>query len=105
MNWITFMIAFAVGGAVAAPVTGMLKRKRSGWGRARRSLCAAALVPLAIFAVAIAAIAWTQATGPAQGEHNRDPTSLVIIVFAAVVAICTLIGGLVGAALAERQER
>ena len=105
MNWLVLLIAFSVGAAVGVAAVRRFKRTAGGWSGLRRVLTAAALVPAAITICVVLGVAWAYLTLPEGGEGGRDIASFVFAVVGAVLGVPALLGGLVGATVAERSKR
>jgi hypothetical protein len=105
MNWTALFVAAAFGGIVAARIVATEHFRASRPGRIRRVLTASAAVPLVLALLTLIAVIWARLTQPEYGEGNRDVVTFVLVLIGGVSAIVTLVGGLVGAALAERRFR
>ena len=105
MNWLFPSIAFLIGAMVAALMSDRWSRTAPEWSQLRRMLSAAAVVPLVIFILALLGSAWAYATLPDSGEGGREIVIFVLILVGSVLGVSALVGGLVGAGLAERSQR
>ena len=90
---------------MAAVMSDRFSRTAPEWGRLRRVLTSAAVVPLVIGVLALFGSAWAYVTLPDGGEGGRAIMIFVLLLLGAVLGTSALLGGLVGAALAERSAR
>ena len=105
MPWLVVLIAFAAGAIVAATAHRYFRSARPGWTRTRRILEAASLVPAAIVVLVLIGNLWAYATLPEGGEGGREISVFIFTLVGVVCGIPALLGGLIGAALAERAVR
>ena len=105
MNWFVALISGVVGALIAGAMTRLLQKRASGWSGLRRVLTASAMLPGIILTFTVIGVASAQLTGPEHGESNRHVVSFVYKIIGAIFAGLTVVGGLVGAALAEWRDR
>ena len=105
MPWLTLIVAFAVGALVAAATVKRFRRTKPGWSGIRRIFEAASLVPAAVVILALIGNFWAYATLPEGGESGREISVFIFTLVGLVLGVSALLGGLVGAGLAERRDR
>jgi hypothetical protein len=104
MNWLVLLISFALGVMMGAWLTGLLARSRPQWSDRRRLFTAASVLPVFTLLLTLAGVAWTIVSGPGPGENMQGLAVAATATVGAILALLTLVGGLVGAVLARRRS-
>ena len=105
MNWLVLIISFAIAVLTGSLLASKLERSRPDWSPQRRKWTAAAALPAFIVLATLAGVALTMVTTPPPGAAYRGLYSGIYAIVGAVFFIITLIGGLVGAAAAVRNDK
>ena len=103
MNWLVFIVTFAIAVMIGSFLAGRLERSRPEWGPRRRKWTAALALPAFTVLLAIGAVSVTMVTIPA--ADYRDLYSAVYAIMGAIFFVIALIGGLVGAGAVVRKTR
>lgn len=103
MNWLAYILAFVIALVVGSFLGRLLARSRPHWGSTRRLWAAALVLPMFIVLLTAVGLAWVVLAGPGEGENMLDLALVVTAMAGAFFAVIALIGGLVGASLAERR--
>jgi hypothetical protein len=104
MAWMSLAIIFSLAAIVSATAVLWVRRLRPHWSvRKRYVIAALSPVTLVILLTALG-IAWASLTLPKGGEGGREMTRYVLGIIAIVFAAPALLGGLLGAGLAQGRK-
>ena len=104
MNWSLLLIAFAMAVFMGSSLARFLTRSRPEWSPRRRLLTAASVLPSFMLAMTVLGVAWVVISGPGTGENMQDLAVAATAAGGGFFALLALVGGLVGAALAQRRH-
>jgi hypothetical protein len=105
MNWFFLLIGFALAVFMGAALVSLLATMRPQWSAGRRQMTAASVLP-AISAVATLLGIWFISTAEhGQGERMADSAVAALAMIGGGFTLLALVGGVVGASLAQRRRR
>jgi hypothetical protein len=105
MNWSFLLIGFALAVFMGAALVSLLATMRPQWSARRRQMTAASVLP-AISAVATLLGIWFISTAEhGSGERMEDLAVTALATIGGGFALLALLGGLIGASLAQRRRR
>jgi apolipoprotein N-acyltransferase len=105
MNWTFPLISFALAVFMGAALVSLLTAMRPQWSAKRRQMTAASVLP-AISAVATLLGIWFISTAEhGQGERMEDLAVTALATIGGGFTLLALVGGLVGASLAQKRRR
>lgn len=104
MNWTMILIGFSLAVLMGAGLSSLLVQLRPAWSSRRRSLAAASLLPLVTVLATTLGLLWTSSLEEPSGSNIRDLASKAVATVGVGFAVLGFIGGLLGAALAQRRR-
>ena len=104
MFWAVLLLAMLVGGCIAAVATRRLRTHRPQWSGALRIIGGSLVVPGALVFLAVVGTIWAYAALPSAGEAGAEMTAFIVLVIAVVFGVTSFVGGLIGAAIAEKRQ-
>jgi hypothetical protein len=105
MNWSMLFIAFALAVIMGLAFSALLLQLRPQWSPRKRMLVAASWLPAVVILLTLAGLMIVHMSGPGVHEGMRDLAFKATATLGAVFALLGFLGGLVGAALANRKRR
>lgn len=102
MNWLPLTIALGLSVLAGAWLSARLRMRKPLWSLRRRVLTAAVPLPAIILLATMAGAAWYLA---GSSENMRDLAVAVVIGLGSIFGVVTLAGGLIGAAMVERNRK
>ena len=105
MNWSMLFIAFALAVIMGMAFAALLAQLRPQWSPRRRMLIAALWLPGVIFILTLIGLFVVLVSGPGTGENMKDLALAATAAIGGFFALLGFLGGLIGAALAQRRRR
>jgi hypothetical protein len=105
MNWSMLFIAFALAVIMGMAFAALLAQMRPQWSARRRMVVAALWLPAVVLILTAIGFAVILLSGPGTGENMKDLALAATAAMGGFFALLGFLGGLVGAALAQRRRR
>ena len=104
MNWTLVLIGFSLAVLMGAGWTKVLAQLRPQWSARRRMLTAASFLPVITLIITAVGVVWAASLDHPGGGDMRDLAARAIAVLGFAFTCMALVGGLIGAGLAQRKR-
>jgi cytosine/uracil/thiamine/allantoin permease len=105
MNWSFLLIAFLLAVIMGAAFAALLAQIRPQWSSGRRRFAAALALPCVTLLVTLVGVAVVLNSDPETGENMKDRALVAATTLGGFFAVLAFVGGLVGAAIAQKRRR
>jgi hypothetical protein len=105
MNWSMLFIAFALAVIMGLAFSALLLQLRPKWSARKRMLVAASWLPAVVILTTLVGLAVVRTSGSGVHEGMRDLAFKTMATLGVAFALLGFVGGLIGAALANRRRR
>jgi L-lactate permease len=104
MNWTFLLAGFALSLFMGAALVTLLGGLRPQWSSTRRRFIAASVLPAVTLVATLCGLAFISTADHGQGQTMEDLALRALATIGAGFALLALIGGWIGAALAQRRR-
>ena len=105
MNWSMLFIAFALAVIMGLAFSALLLQLRPQWSPRKRMLVAASWLPAVVLLATLVGLLVIRSSDPGLHEGMRDLAFRAMATLGALFALLAFVGGLIGAAIANRRRR